>query len=75
MNSSGTKLCVMAIAGGLGIILLVGACSSGGPKSQDTTTKTTGVALPQWASYRRACEREGDVCSEPPQSVSGSLPS
>jgi len=63
----------MGVAGALGIMLFVAACSSGESKSHNTT-KTTSVASPQWASYRQACENERDVCSGPPGSFSGSLP-
>src|SRR5712691_6996363 len=55
-------------------MLFAAACSSGGSRSRTTTTKTRSVASPQWATYRQACEREGDVCSGPPDSFSGSLP-
>jgi hypothetical protein len=72
VSDSGSKLHVIVIAQVLGIMLLVAACSSGGAKSHTTTT--TGLPLPHWASYRQACANEGDVCSGPPDSVSGSLP-
>jgi len=63
----------VTIALALGIALVATACSSGGSKGRKTTT-TTGVALPQWAGYRQACASEGDACSVPPASFSGSLP-
>lgn len=72
----GSTLRRMMIGAALSIILLVPACSWGGSKSHSTTTTTTttGVATPEWASYERACAYEGDVCSGPPTSFSGSLP-
>jgi hypothetical protein len=61
------------IAGTLAIMLLVAACSSGS-ENRYTTITTSAVPLPQWASYQQACANEGDVCSGPPDSFSGSLP-
>jgi hypothetical protein len=62
------------IAGALVITLSAVACSSGGSKGRNATTTTRSVPLPQWASYQQACASEGDVCSGPPDSFSGSLP-
>jgi hypothetical protein len=69
---SGSKLRLRMFAGALGIMLCAAACSSGGSKNRNTTSSA--VPPPQWASYQRACANEGDVCSGPPGSFSGSLP-
>lgn len=74
MGLSGRKLRVGMIAGALGVVLFVSACSSGGSKDRKTTTTSSAVPLPQWASYQQACANEGGVCSGPSNSFSGSLP-
>jgi len=62
------------IALALGVVLVVAACSSGGSKNHNMMTTSSAAPLPQWANYQQACANEGDVCSGPPDSFSGSLP-
>jgi hypothetical protein len=73
VSDSGGKAYVAVVAGALGIMLFAAACSSGS-ENRYTTTTTSVVSLPPWASYRQACANEGDVCSGPRDSFSGSLP-
>jgi hypothetical protein len=75
VSHSGSTVRVAVVAGALSVVLLSAACSWGGSNSRRATTTTRSAAAPpQWASYRRACANEGDVCSGPPDSFSGSLP-
>jgi hypothetical protein len=54
----------------MAVVALCG-CSGSHPAPHTTTAA---VAPPTWASYQQACANEGDVCSGPPDSFSGSLP-